>query len=77
MKKKKAVRGISVQMRNTLALPERAETTVRYLGNINAVFGELFADENFITLLRAESLTAIPRYLWPVFDEAKNRHEVA
>jgi hypothetical protein len=74
---KKLVRGITVQVRNSLALPERAATAAKLLCNSNAVFGELFADENFVTLLQAESLTTIPSYLRQVFDEAKNRHEVA
>jgi ParB family chromosome partitioning protein len=71
------VRGITVQVRNSLALPERAATAAKLLCNLNAAFGELFADENFVTLLRAESLTTIPSYLRQVFDEAKSRHEVA
>jgi hypothetical protein len=75
--KRKVVRGITVQVRNSLALPERAATAAKLLCNLNAVFGELFADENFVTLLQAESLTAIPSYLRQVFDEAKSRHEVA
>ena len=77
MKKKKAVRGITIQTRNTLALPDRAETAARCLGNMNAVFSKLFADENFITLLQAESITMLPASLRSVFDEAKNGHEVS
>lgn len=77
MKKKKVVRGITVQTRNTLALSDRAETAARCLGNMNAVFSKLFADENFITLLQAESITMLPAFLRPAFDEAKNRHEVS
>lgn len=76
-KQKRKVRGITVQVRNSLALPGRAATAARLLCNLNAVFGELFADENFVTLLQAESLTTIPSYLRQVFDEAKSRHEVA
>jgi hypothetical protein len=75
--KRKVVRGITVQVRNSLMLPERAATAARLLCNLNAVFGELFADENFLTLLRAESLITIPSYLRQVFDESKSRHEVA
>jgi hypothetical protein len=77
MKRKKAVRGITIQTRNTLGLPERAETAARCLGSMKAVFSKLFADENFITLLQAESITMLPAFLRPVFDEAKNRHEIA
>jgi hypothetical protein len=74
---RKMVRGITVQVRNSLALPERAATAAKLLRNSNAVFGDLFADENFVTLLQAESLTTIPSYLKVIFDEAKIRHEVA
>ena len=74
---RKMVRGITVQVRNSLALPERAATAEKLLRDSNAVFGDLFADENFVTLLQAESLTTIPSYLRGIFDEAKNRHEVA
>ncbi len=74
---RKAVRGITVQVRNSLALPIRAATTAKLLCNSNALFVELFADEYFVTLLQAECLTTIPSYLRQVFDEAKNRHEVA
>ena len=76
MKKKRVVRGITVQTRNTLALPERAQTAIRCLDKVKALFSKLFADENFITLLQAESIIMMPTYLRPVFDEAKSRHEV-
>ncbi len=75
--KRKVVRGITVQVRNSLALPERAATAAKLLCTLNTVFGELFADENFVTLLQAESLTTIPSHLRQVFDEAQTRHEVA
>lgn len=73
---RKMVRGATVQVRNTLALPGRAATTAKLLCDLNAVFGELFTDEHFVTLLQAESLTTIPSYLRQVFDEAKIGHEV-
>jgi len=75
--KKKAMRGITVQVRNTLALPKRAEMTSRLLFDLKKVFGEVFADENFLTLLQAESAIIIPAYLRGVLDEAKNRHDLA
>src|SRR6267378_4393383 len=37
-----------------------AATAARFLCNLNAMFGEVFADENFTTLLQAESITTIP-----------------
>jgi hypothetical protein len=32
-------------------------------------------DENFITLLEAESLTALPECLQPLYEEARDGHE--
>ena len=60
MKKKKVLKRVTVQVQNTLALPSRAEATAKLLRNLSAVFAELFADENFVTLLQAESQTTIP-----------------
>jgi ParB family chromosome partitioning protein len=31
---------------------------------IVTAFSKLLADENFVTLLRAESLATMPKYLW-------------
>lgn len=76
MKKKKA-RGITVQMRNTQALPLRAAVTARLLQSLKAAMGELFADENFLTLLEAESITMIPAILEGTLQETKARHEIA
>jgi hypothetical protein len=72
-----SARDIKVQVRNSLALPERAATAATLPCTLKTVFGELFADEKFVTLLQAESLTTIPSHLRQVFDEAKTRHEVA
>jgi hypothetical protein len=68
---------MTVQVRNTLALPHRTETTTTMLRNLSTTFGELFADENFLTLLQAESVTMIPAYLRTVLYEAKTRHDIA
>ena len=63
-------------MKNTLALPDRAKTVAMGLQRLKAVFGELFSDENFTTVLEAESLTTIPAYLGPTLEEARNGHEI-
>ena len=42
------------------ALPVRAEHILLAQSEMDAIFMRLFADENFITLLQAESLTEIP-----------------
>jgi hypothetical protein len=65
----------TVRVKNTKALPERAQLVGKNLGAINDVFGYLFEDENFITLLEAESLTAVPRHLQPLYKEARDGNE--
>jgi hypothetical protein len=45
------------------ALPARAEEVLMAQSEMEAIFMRLFADENFITLLQAESLTEIPSRL--------------
>lgn len=64
------------RVRTARALPELADLTAKKLEMLRSVLSELFADENFVTLLEAESLTAIPAVLRPVFEEARNWHEI-
>jgi hypothetical protein len=45
------------------ALPQRAATVARHTSVLNSVFKKLFSDENFRTLMRAESVTAVPACL--------------
>jgi hypothetical protein len=56
-----------------MALANRSERVRRYLDLVHSTFSELFIDDNFITLLRAESMTDIPIYLKPVFEKARRR----
>lgn len=70
-------KNIPLQTKNTLALPERANSVSTNLRSIKTVFLKIFSDENFLTLLKAESMTTIPAYLRPVLDEAKTRHDIA
>ncbi len=77
MKNKRPIKRITIQVRNTLALPGRAEATARLLRDLRSVFADLFSDENFITLLQAESRTTIPDYLRAALEEAKARHDIA
>ena len=65
----------SVRTIYTAALPQRACLAATCLRNLNEVFGELFADENFMTLLRAESMTMIPAYLMQLVEEGKETDE--
>ena len=50
----------TARMRQSRALPIRAQEVLLAQSEIDAIFMRLFADENFITLLQAESLTEIP-----------------
>lgn len=67
------VRGHRVHMEYALALPKRADFVAWHLAQLNAIFGTFFADDHFLTLLRAESITAVPMYLKPLLDRGK-RH---
>ena len=66
----------SVRTIYTVALPQRACLAATCLRNLNEVFRELFVDENFMTLLRAESMTMIPAYLKQLVEEGKDTGEI-
>ena len=51
-------------------LPKRAAFVKRQLSLVTSIFRELFSDENFRTLMRAESLTAVPVHFKPLLEEA-------
>ena len=68
-KKETTLNGRAIHLRYALELPERAELAARHLQLLNEIFARLFADENFLTLLRAESMPTIPVYLKPVLEE--------
>ena len=68
-----AITGHAVYLQYTLTLPTRAELVSRHLGVLNRVFLRLFGDENFVTLLRAESLTNVPVYLKLLLEKADMR----
>ncbi len=65
-----AKRGHLCEAVYSTALPERAAFVKRQLILVNSIFRELFSDENFRTLMRAESLTAVPVYFKPLLEEA-------
>jgi hypothetical protein len=50
----------TVRIMQSRALPVRADEVLMAQSEMDAIFMRLFADENFITLLQAESLTTIP-----------------
>jgi hypothetical protein len=65
------VHGHLIHVRYMEAVPERAALVARHLATLNEIFGTLFSDENFITLLRAESMTRVPAYFQPLLKEDK------
>lgn len=68
-----AITGHAVYLQYTLTLPRRAELVSRHLGVLNRVLLRMFGDENFVTLLRAESLTNVPVYLKLLLEKANMR----
>jgi hypothetical protein len=74
--RKQNLSGITMHLYQALALPSLAASTAKRLELLRSVFGRLFADENFVTLLRAESLTTVPAYLAPPLEKARGNREV-
>ena len=70
-----AITGHAVYLQYTLTLSRRAELVSRHLGILNRIFVRLFSDENFITLLRAESMT-VPVYLKLLLEKHTSGHEI-
>ncbi len=64
-----AVTGHFYYAKYSAALPVRADLVRNYLDNLNSVFRVLFSDENFVTLMRAESIT-IPVYFRRLLEES-------
>ena len=61
--------GHSVYEVYSAALPKRAMYVAEQLAILRSVFRELFSDENFRTLMRAECKTTVPVYLEPIIEE--------
>lgn len=63
------VRTYESEVERQKAMVRKAEFTQQRLLFVVGAFRQLFADENFVNLLRAESLTTLPQYLadrvWP------------
>jgi hypothetical protein len=59
----------------TKALPNLANSTTKKLQMLTGILGQLYSDENFVTLLEAESMTAIPATLRSTFEAARKGHE--
>lgn len=63
------------RVNKTKALPNLASATTKRLQMLTGVLSQLFSDENFVTLLEAESMTAIPATLRSTFEAARKGHE--
>ena len=68
--KKAMITGHVLYAAYSTALPERAVFVKQQLSVINRIFKKLFGDENFRTLMRAESLT-IPVYFKVLLEDAR------
>lgn len=55
--------GHYIYLEYTIGLPKRARYVARALADWESTFATLYADENFVTLLRAESLATFPARL--------------
>ena len=75
-KPKKKIKIETKRVCKTRALPDLASSSAERLRSLTETLSQLFSDENFVTLLEAESFTAIPAILRPVFEEARNRDEI-
>jgi hypothetical protein len=75
-KKVRKGRGVTIQTWNTRELPDRAARVNGCLCSFEVTFRNLLSDENFLTLLQAESMTMIPEFLRAILNEAKIRHEI-
>lgn len=53
------------------AVPKRAALVTQHLRTLNETFATLLSDENFVTLLRAESMTGVPAYFHSLLKEEK------
>lgn len=65
------IHGHLIHVRYMEAVPKRAALVAQHLRTLNGIFGALLSDENFVTLLRAESMTRVPIYFQPLLKEEK------
>ena len=65
------IHGHLIHVRYMEAVPKRAALVTRHLRTLNEIFATLLSDENFVTLLRAESMTGVPACFHPLLKEEK------
>jgi hypothetical protein len=73
--RKQSATGSTLHLHQAMALPARVATTAKRLELLRRIFERLVADENFVTLLRAESITTVPAYLAPLLEKARGGRE--
>jgi hypothetical protein len=73
---KSKVKQQSQRVRFALALPLRLKEVSEQLVTLDEVLGQLFADENFVTLLQAESMTSVPNRYQAFFEEVSRGNEI-
>lgn len=66
----------TARLKYSAALPVRAKETTEALSQLSRLFEPLFADENFVTLLRAEGLTVVPAHLYPLVEKGRAGNEI-
>jgi hypothetical protein len=64
-KERVSLRGHPLHLKCTQGLAELATNTTASLSSLREIFWDLLKDENFVTLLRAESLISFPACLRP------------
>lgn len=65
------IHGHQLHLKYMEAVPVRARLVAQHLQTVQEIFGTLLSDENFVTLLRAESLTTAPLYFQSLFKGEK------
>jgi hypothetical protein len=65
------IHGHLIHVRYMEAVPKRAALVAQHLRTLNGVFATLLSDENFVTLLRAESMMGVPACFHPLLKEEK------
>ena len=69
--KRTTITGHRLHAAYSTALPDQMAYVERQLTVIKSVFKKLFSDENFRTLMKAESLVAVPIYFKSLVEDAR------
>jgi hypothetical protein len=66
----------SQRIRFALDLPKRSEAVAGQLQILDEALGRFFGDENFVTLLEAESMTTVPGRYQALLGEVGHGNEI-